>query len=131
MVDILLIQFLPKELHGFAKPLEVDNFPFAKELDHIVYIRIIGKPQNIVIGDPCLLLGSQVLRKICDGIAFDLHSRGSPGGAGGEGWIHPCGMIHKIGREGRILDLTVLQVPGQLVDNGAHHFQMRKLFGAY
>ena len=56
IVNILLIEFLPKQLRRLAKPLEVYDFPLPQELDHIVYIRIIGKPQDIVISDPCFLL---------------------------------------------------------------------------
>ena len=43
-VYVFLIQLFPQQLHCFAKSLEVDNFPFPKELDHIVDIRIVGKP---------------------------------------------------------------------------------------
>ena len=56
MVHILLIQLLPQQFHCLAKPLEVDYLPFPKELDDIVYIRIVRQPQDIVIGDPGFLL---------------------------------------------------------------------------
>ena len=32
----------------FAEALEVDDFPLAQELNHIVHIRIVTQPQNIV-----------------------------------------------------------------------------------
>ena len=69
-------------------------------------------------------LGTQILCKIRDGIALDLHGCGAPGEAGGGGGIDPGGVVHKIGGEGGILDLGILQIPGQLVDNGTDHLQM-------
>ncbi len=35
----------------FTESLKVNDFPFPQEFDHIIYIRIIGEPQNIFIGD--------------------------------------------------------------------------------
>ena len=55
-IHIFLVQLFPQQLDSLAKTLEVDNLPFPKELDHVIYVRIIGQPQNIVIGDPCFLL---------------------------------------------------------------------------
>ena len=55
-VHILLIQLLPQQLHRLTEALEVDHFPFPKESDHIIHIRIIRKPQNIIIGNSGLLL---------------------------------------------------------------------------
>ena len=59
-VHVLLVQLFPQQLDGLAKTLEVDNLPFPKELDHVIYVRIIGQPQNIVIGDPCFLLWERI-----------------------------------------------------------------------
>ena len=56
MVNILLIQFFAKQLHRFAKALEVYDLALTEELDHIIYIRVIAEPEDVVIGDPCLLL---------------------------------------------------------------------------
>ena len=39
-----------------AEALEMNDFPFPEEFDHIVYIRIVAEPQNVVIGGPGLLL---------------------------------------------------------------------------
>ena len=55
-VYILSVQLLPQEFYCFAEPLKMDDLPFPEEFDHIVHIRIIGQPQNIVIGDPGFLL---------------------------------------------------------------------------
>ena len=56
IVYVLLIQFFPKQLNCLTKTLEVYDFPLPEELDHIVYVRIVRQPQNIVIGDPSFLL---------------------------------------------------------------------------
>ena len=55
-VDIPLVQLAPQQLDGLTEPLEVNHLALPEELDDIIHIRVIGKPQNIVIGDPCLLL---------------------------------------------------------------------------
>ena len=60
IVYVLLVQLFPEQLHCLAEPLEVNNFPFPEELDHIVHIRIVGQPQNIVIGNPSLLLWERI-----------------------------------------------------------------------
>ena len=55
-VDIPLIQLAPQQLDGLAEPLEMDDLPFPEEFDDIIYIRVIGKPQDVVVGDTSLLL---------------------------------------------------------------------------
>ena len=60
MVYILSVQPLPEQLAGFAKALEMNDFPFPQELDHIVHIRIIAEPENIVISDSGFLLWERI-----------------------------------------------------------------------
>ena len=55
-VDVPLIQLPAQKLYGLSEPLEMDDLPLPEELDHVIHIRIIGKPQDVVIGDPGLLL---------------------------------------------------------------------------
>ena len=55
-VDISLIQLPAKKLDGLAEALEVDDLPLPEEFDDIVDIGIVTQPQNVVIGDPGLLL---------------------------------------------------------------------------
>ena len=55
-VDVALVELAPQQLNGFAKPLEMDHLTLPEELDDIVYVRVIGKPEDVVIGDPGLLL---------------------------------------------------------------------------
>ena len=59
-IHIFLVQLFPQQLDCLAKALEVDDFPLPQELDHVIYVRIIGQPQNIVIGDPCFLLWERI-----------------------------------------------------------------------
>ena len=57
-VDIALVELPPQQLDGLAKPLEVDDLPLPEEFDDIIHIRVIGKPQDVVIGHASLLLGT-------------------------------------------------------------------------
>ena len=55
-VDIPLVQLPAQQLNGLTKPLEVDHLPLPEELDDIVHIGVIRKPQDVVVGYSCLLL---------------------------------------------------------------------------
>ena len=55
-VDVSLVELPAQQLDGLAEALEVDDLPLPEELDDVVHIGIIGKPQNVVVGDPGLLL---------------------------------------------------------------------------
>ena len=127
-IDVLLVQFFPQQLHGFPKALEVYDLPLPEKFDHIIYIRVIGQPENVIISDPGFLFGTQVLGQISDGISLYLQECGSKWNAGCRLGINTHGMVNKIGRKGRILDLAVLQVPGKLMHNGTDHFKMAQLF---
>ena len=59
-VDVALIQLPAQQLNGLAEALEVDHLPLPEELDDIVDIGIIRKPQNVVIGYSCLLLWERI-----------------------------------------------------------------------
>lgn len=56
MIHISLIQFFPQKLNGLSEALEMDQLPLPEEFNHIVYIRIVGKAQDVVIGCACFLL---------------------------------------------------------------------------
>ena len=73
-------------------------------------------------------LSTQILTQIRHRIAFDLHGSSAPGEARGRSRIDTGGMIHEIGRKGRILDLGIFQIPCQLMDDCADHLQMPQLF---
>ena len=55
-VNIALVQLFPEQLGSLPEALEVDDLPLPQELDHIVHIRVIGQPQDVVVRYPCFLL---------------------------------------------------------------------------
>ena len=55
-VDIALVQLPAQKVDGLAEALEVDDLPLPEELDDIVHVGVITKPQDVVVGDPSLLL---------------------------------------------------------------------------
>ena len=55
-INVFLIQFLPKKLHGFSKSLEMNNLTLPEEFYHIVDIRVIRQPKDIIIGHSGFLL---------------------------------------------------------------------------
>ena len=130
-VNILLVQLLPEELDAFSKALEVDYLPFPQELDYIVYVWVIGKPQNIVVGYPCFLLCGQVLRQVCHGIPFYSHHTGAEQRTGGGVGIYANGMVNEIRSKSGVQYLGIFQVSCQLVHNGADHFQMSQFLSTY
>lgn len=115
----------------FAEPLEVDDFPLPQEADHVVDIRVVGQAEDVVVGEAGFLLRRQILRQVGDDIARDLHGRGGPGIAGGKLGIDACGVIHEVGVKACGFDLAVAQVTGELVDEGAHHFQVAQFLSPY
>ena len=55
-VNVRWIQLFPQLLNAFAEALEVDDLPFPEKFDHIIHIRIVRQPKNVVIGHSGLLL---------------------------------------------------------------------------
>lgn len=41
IIHVSLIQFLAKQLDCLTETLEMDNFPFTEEFNHVINIRII------------------------------------------------------------------------------------------
>ena len=91
----------------FAEALEVDDFPLAQELNHIVHIRIVTQPQNIVIGYAGLLLSRQIFRQVCDEIAFAGHTGGAVGESGGGGGVDTGGAVYEVGVKSGSPDLIL------------------------
>lgn len=54
-IDVLFIEPVLRQPQPFSKSLEVDDLAGPQELDHIIDVRIIGKTQDVVIGDAGLL----------------------------------------------------------------------------
>ena len=56
IVDVLFVQPVLDQPQSLAEALEVDDLPGAQKFDDVVDIRVVGKPQNVVVGDAGLLL---------------------------------------------------------------------------
>lgn len=69
----------------------------------------------------------QILRQISDQVALTGHTGGAVGESGGGGGVDTGGAVYEVGVKSGSLDLLIRQVPGQLMDDGADHFQMAKL----
>ena len=71
-VDVGGVHLLLAQADTFAKPLEVDDLPLPQEADYVVYIRVVGQPENVIVGEPCLLLWCDLVRTtfFVDGIGF-------------------------------------------------------------
>ncbi len=112
----------------FAEPLEVDHFPCSEELDGIPYIGVVGETQDVVIGHASFLLSTQVFVQVRDGVACNRKRRRVKGHTGSRCGIHRSSVIHKVILEPSRFDLFRRHVPGKLVHNGAHHFQVSQFF---
>ena len=55
-IYILLVEFFRCKSESLAEALEVDYFALAQIADDVVYIGIVGKAQDIVVGNAGLLL---------------------------------------------------------------------------
>lgn len=129
IVDVLLVHLVLRQPQALTETLEVDDLSGPQEADGVVHIRVVGQAQDVVIGKAGFLLRRQVLRQVGDDIAGDLHGGGGPGIAGGKLGIHAGGVVHEIGVEAGGADLVLRQVPGQLMDDGAHHLQVAQFLG--
>lgn len=109
----------------------MDYLPLAQELDNVVYVRVIAEAQDVIVGDAGFLLCRQILRQISDQVALTGHTGGAVGESGGGGGVDPGGAVYEVGVKSGSLDLLIRQVPGQLMDDGADHFQMAKLLCPY
>ena len=55
-VEVLLIHLFRRQSQRLATALIMHDLPLTQEANNVVYIRVIGKPQDIVIGGSGLLL---------------------------------------------------------------------------
>ena len=56
IVDVFFVQPILDQSQPFTEALEVDDFTGSQKFNDVVDIRIIGKTQNVVVGDAGLLL---------------------------------------------------------------------------
>ena len=71
-IDVPGVHLLLAQPQTFAEALEVDDLPLPQEADYVVYIRVVGQPENVIVGEPCLLLWCDLVRTtfFVDGIGF-------------------------------------------------------------
>lgn len=50
-VDVFRVHLFLAKPQALAKPLEVYDLPLPQEADDVVYIWVVGKAQNVVIGE--------------------------------------------------------------------------------
>ena len=55
-IDVFRVHFFLAKPQTLAEPLEVHDLPLPQEADNIIYVRIVGKTQDVVIGKAGLLL---------------------------------------------------------------------------
>ena len=106
----------------------MDNLSCPQEADGVRHIGIPDCSEDVIVGRPGLLFRSHVFCKICDDIALGLElagiERNAPGGLRPE----RRGMVDIIGAEAGVLNFFHGQVFGELIDDGADHFEMSEFF---
>jgi hypothetical protein len=55
-VDVGGVHLFLAQADAFTEPLEVDNLPLPQEADYVVYIRVVGQAEDVIVGEPGLLL---------------------------------------------------------------------------
>lgn len=69
-------------------------------------------------------IGSEVLREVGDGVAFDRHGGGRPREARGSRGVDARSVVDEIRIETALFHLFLRERAGELMHDGADHFQM-------
>lgn len=123
-VEVTAVQMILNVSQGFTETLEVDDLPFAQETDRITDFGIFYDAENIVISAPGFLFCSQVFEKVGDRITFGLELSGTERYAACGLWPDSCGVVDVIWSKTGFFDFFRSQIPGKLVNDGGHDFQM-------
>ena len=107
-----------------AQAYKTLTITIPEELDYVVHIRVVAEPENVVVGGSGLLLRRQIFSQVGDGVSLHRHGRRRPGEARCSSGIDAHSVIHKVRGKGAVFHLALLQVSGQLVDNGPYHLQV-------
>ena len=107
-----------------AEALEVYDFPRAEEANHVIDIRVVRQPENVVVSRARFLLRREVFRQVGDEVAFDLHGSRAPWESRRRGRVYARRVVYEIRVKSGLFYLFFRQVPRQLVYDGAYHFQM-------
>ena len=128
-IDIFLIHFFLTLTQAFAEALEMDDLPLTQEANDVVYVGIVGKAKDVVIGFAGFLFSGQIFGQIGDHVTGRLDGSSRPREAGGGRRIDACRVIHEIARKQGIgTNLLIGQIAGQLVHNSGYHFKVSQFF---
>lgn len=61
-IEVFGIKIILNYTHCVGKTLEMHDLTLTQEFDNVVYVRIVGKAQNIIIGRASLLLCCNTIR---------------------------------------------------------------------
>ena len=126
-IEIPAVQFLLGDTQQFTESLIMNNFPFPQEFNGFTDIIILDNTQDIVIGAPGFLLCGHILMKVRNYVSLGLELtsiKRNPSCCLGP---DTGGVIDIVRSEALFYQLVCSQSLCQLMDNGGHDFQMRKL----
>lgn len=123
-VEILWISLILNAAQTFSKSLEMHDLTHPQETDRISHFRILHDPQDIVVGQTCLLLCCHILVEVGDGISGALELAGAEWLSAGGLWPDSKSVVDIVFVKTGSLDLLRSQVFGELVDDGCDNFQM-------
>ena len=66
-IDVSGVHFFLAQPQTLAEALEVDDLPLAQEADGVVHVRVVGQPQDVVVGETGLLLWCDLVRTTFSG----------------------------------------------------------------
>ena len=129
-IKIFRIKLILDGPECFAEALKMNNLSCTEEADGLDNIRLLDKPENVVISAAGFLLCCKVFMKICDRVSLRLKFTGVKRNTAGCLWPDSDCVIHIIRSKTGFLDFFRRESPCQLMNNGSHHFQMSQLLGA-
>lgn len=130
-VEILAVQVILDDSEAFPESLVMGDFALAQEPDRIDDVRIVGQTEDVVVGQTRFLLRRHILLDVSQGVAADGEGRCRERYAGSELRIDAGRVVDEIILHAGRFDLLGRHPSGQLMDDGADHFQMRQLFCTY
>ena len=128
--DLLAVHVALDVVQGLAEVLEVDHLALPEELQAILQVRIVGEPDQVLVGRPGFLLCSHILMQVGDWVAHGVDVGAAPGdtvGVAEKQRIVPDGIVATVVR---IPDLGDGSPSGQLVDHGGDHLPVGQFLGA-
>lgn len=128
-VEVFGVKALLNEPEGFTETLEMDNLSCPQEADGVRHIGIPDCSEDVIVGRPGLLFCSHVFRQIGNDISLGLELAGIKRNAPGSLRPERRGMVDIIGTEAGVFDFFHGQVFGELIDDGADHFEMSEFVG--